>query len=600
MRTPVIAVSAIAVLAALGFGGIYVYEKQVAAGIEAVLKKNNMTIGSARYSLFKNTAEITGLEYKFTNPARTVTVEKVLLTKPNLKLDDAFKGARSTQPVALFEKLEGWGVKTVLSDKAVVAYEYGYTETAAVIPGKLPVDKSLETALIAAFAGEPRELMPVFSAFVFGGSGIRKLTGQGEGADIVLTEAVMGNISDGIVSSLDVTGLSGKVPGQDGGSFSIGRLKISQMDLVKSQTGLALGGFQLEKLAVDGTDGVKVGLGGAELIKPLPLDFAEVEASQGKALGKWGFDKIGVSGVTVEVPKDGVKFSFGNFSVDGFASHKIRSIRFGGLKGEVKEAKATFGLDAFEADDIDMTRLITLGEPRGNQARRGRLAGFIVDAPDHAQVSLKELTSETTKFEDGLPVAGVSRISEFALDNAQDSGLKMVLDGLGYKRLSFDMDIDYTLKLTDGLFDLKTFSIIGKDMGKLVLSGQIAGMDKETILSGNPFQMLESLMLDKLTLRYDDQSLINRAYSFAAAQQGGRPEMMKMMAQTVLDQQIADYEDYPAVVEALKAVKLFANDPRNLTLTLTPDEPLGYEDFLDEEDPAAMAELLGLKVVANQ
>jgi hypothetical protein len=137
-------------------------------------------------------------------------------------------------------------------------------------------------------------------------------------------------------------------------------------------------------------------------------------------------------------------------------------------------------------------------------------------------------------------------------------------------------------------------------MGKLVLSGQIAGMDKETILSGNPFQMLESLMLDKLTLRYDDQSLINRAYTFAAAQQGGRPEMMKMMAQTVLDQQIADYEDYPAVVEALKAVKLFANDPRNLTLTLTPDEPLGYEDFLDEEDPAAMAELLGLKVVANQ
>lgn len=601
MKKALIAVSAIAVLAGIGFGGMMVFERQVAGAVAAELQRNGATVETVRYSLLRDQIDLTGITFQSKDtPATKVTVERMLGSKINRTLLADYKAAgRKDGLIPVAQKLESWGVAAQQAEQTF-RYAYGSTEALAVNPAHLPEGIALEEVLLRTYTGTPEQYAAVAKGVAMEAAAIDRIEVALGKDQFSMGRFEIDRIAQGVAGTVTVRDMKGTVNPDKKTNFTLASVSAKGLDLASLEKTLSLTDLSLAKLEMAGPEGEKIAMDSLQLAQPGKLTYGEVESSDGKALLNWSFAKFALTGLAVNVPQENVSVTFDNFSIDGYGEQKIKAIRLAKLGVEVPKDGVKFGLDAFEADEIDFVEIVKTGNPQGAHARKGRVAGMVLDMADKGQILLSELTSETSRVEQGLPTAGMAKITGFALDKIADPEVKAALGSFGYERLSFDLDMAYDWKLASGEFTLGKFRLSGKDAGALDLSMVLQGLDRETATSANPFLLMQGVMLDKFSLTYEDASLVDRAFKAAAAEQGGDAEMMRVMALTVIDQQAMEMDDSPVAVEALKAVRAFVEKPKNLSLTLSPSEPVGYMDLMDDEDPAAMARLLGLKIQANR
>jgi hypothetical protein len=601
MKKLLIAVSAIAVIAAAGYGGLVLAEKKIADAVIAGMNEGGtaVTVKSATYSLLSGRLELTDLvaidkvkaDRKF---AASLLVAEGVNRDAGSLIARGLKGeVADTLPVSLVKKLDITGLRwsdgadSVTADRMIGS---GIT----VAPGKLPRVASISEAFaqptvseaLAAFGAERIETAKGVSNFQ---------------SDVIETEKmVIEGLSGGIARQF--TGQNNSfVSGHQKGSGKLASFSMEEADVAAVYANrLVVKSIIWENADFIGAKGEKVAFGRVALINPKPIDFGALETAPDSVMATWSVGNVSFRDLKVTVPEEQTDVTLGLFEIDKLGDGKLGSAKLSGLKVDVKKNGGSFGLGEIAVSDVDYSALVA-GNVSGLMIKKVNLSDLVVDVPNSAKVTLASATTEYTRFEQSLPAAGVSSFNGLAISEIRDPEGREAFQKLGYDGASFDMEMRFDWKSDTGAFALETFKITGKDMGVFSLAFVLGGLDYDTAASGNAFALLDTLRIESLDVRYDDNSLVGRLMKAAAAEQGGDPEMIRAMMLTMLDEQRRQVSKNPIAVDAIKGLKSFVEQPKNISLTLRPNEPVGYEDFMDEDqDPAALARLLGVKVEANK
>lgn len=328
-----------------------------------------------------------------------------------------------------------------------------------------------------------------------------------------------------------------------------------------------------------------------------------------------GVELIGVSnqniaGVTLKSlaldminPKSNtnVKASLANFEVRGLNlallsqaaganpmlgnSPKILS----GLKGGSRQDDpANPGYDTIRLDDLDM-----------------KVAG--------AEIKMAKFTSDVKRDKKGRTVkisVAPYKASVNVSDGELGEKLGTQLARLGFESLEFegqseqkyDPDSD-VMTLVKGknyyqLADGFRLDLSGKYEGTKALAAIAEEASGDDIDTSQVLEKLDSVVLHNITIALDDDGIVDRAFSAYAAQSGQDPEELRaqisgMMAMAPM-MAGGSGVDTALVTEAASALASFITDPKTLTITLNPKEPLAASILEDMSDPSSLTkELLG-------
>ncbi|MFD2264382.1 hypothetical protein ACFSM5_15870 [Lacibacterium aquatile] len=598
MKKPLIAVSAIALLAAAGYGGLVFAEKKIAEAVVAGMNEGGttVTVKAARYSLLNGRLELEDVvatdkvqaDRKF---AAALLVAEGANRDAGGLVARGLKGeAADTLPVQLVKKLDVTGVRWSDGEKSVVVERLSGANL-SVVPGKLPRAASLAEAFtkpslaltMAAFGADRLEFI--------------KATGTFKNETVTTDTTLIETLAGGVAETLETRSNVWTGPEATG---KLAKSRATGIDLA----GLAADRLSAKTLSIEGGDfagkkGEKIAFGAITLTDPKPLDFGALDTAPEAVAATWSVGNLAVKDLAVTVPEEQTDISLGLFELDKFGEGKLASAKLAGLKVDVKKTSTKIALGEVAVETLDYTALLA-GNPTGLVVKKVSLDAFEVDVAEAGKLALGKAVTEYTRFEQSLPAAGYSTMTGLTISDIRDPEGREAFKKLGYEGLSFDGEMRFDWKAESGAFVLETFKLTGKDMGALNLAMTLGGLDYETAVSGDPFAFLETMRLESLDLRYDDESLFGRVLKLVAAEQGARPEDIRDMALTILDEQRRQVSKNPIAVDAIKGLKTFVEKPKNLTFSLRPNEPVGYEDLMDEEEPAAVARLLGVKVEANK
>jgi hypothetical protein len=210
--------------------------------------------------------------------------------------------------------------------------------------------------------------------------------------------------------------------------------------------------------------------------------------------------------------------------------------------------------------------------------------------------------------------AKVSNIAvpEAALALLDQGGM---LKQLGYTSLNFDLATMGDMKVADDKvsygFD---FSISGRDMAKLSLGAGFAEiplavyaqlMKAQTEGKAPDYPALlaqmQQVLLNGASLRFEDQSLVNRLLPVAAAMNGMDETTLKASIGPMVQLALVQFQNEAFTKQAMEAVNAFFAAPKSITLTVKPAPALTVAEIsaMDPNKPGEAITRLGVSVTAN-
>lgn len=170
------------------------------------------------------------------------------------------------------------------------------------------------------------------------------------------------------------------------------------------------------------------------------------------------------------------------------------------------------------------------------------------------------------------------------------------LTALGYTGpLSCDMGIDYDYAKDRRELALNAVTLSIKDVCALRLSLTLGNLDFDPNQAANLLFTYPNILLTRAELVYTDASLMDRVLKQEAAKKGVDVATLK---KTMIDdaETAVQKAQSPSSVEIAAALKQFIENPRQLSISLTPARPVPLGDIGRAGSPDAVAKLLGLQV----
>lgn len=162
---------------------------------------------------------------------------------------------------------------------------------------------------------------------------------------------------------------------------------------------------------------------------------------------------------------------------------------------------------------------------------------------------------------------------------------------LGYTDLSSNLYLDYALAEQVGYWSLSWET---ETAFELALDIELHNLDLS-----NPEELdlasAAALAIGPITLDYTDDSLINRIYEYAAAEQGTDVEAIKDTLQESL--RLAG-SSYPGFEDAIASLSQFIDNPSRLTIVVEPPEPVNVMQLVIT-DPNQWPDLLNMQVTTR-
>ena len=242
-------------------------------------------------------------------------------------------------------------------------------------------------------------------------------------------------------------------------------------------------------------------------------------------------------------------------------------------------------------------------------------------------MTISGMKAITEKAVDGNEFSTEMSVSEMTIDLSQlkDTKAKAQMQALGLEKLSTEIRLVGSFNLDTGRMELSEYSFDTANVGKLGMTVAIDGYDmallrkvRETTLEANKagkndpeaqkaaaaklMSILSELKLAGATLSFDDQSIVGKVLDMQAAATGSTREELVQMAPVMAMgmTQALDNPEFSAMVS--EALARFAGDPKSLTITLAPAEPVAFAQIVGTaiSGPPALIGLLGVSVKANE
>lgn len=169
---------------------------------------------------------------------------------------------------------------------------------------------------------------------------------------------------------------------------------------------------------------------------------------------------------------------------------------------------------------------------------------------------------------------------------------------LGYAGpLTCDLSIDYTFDKKQRQLAMNTVFLSVKDVGAVRLGFTIDNTDFDIneVASGQ-LMLNPRVRLQGAELVYTDASLMEHVLKREAAKKGVAVASIQKIIADDIDTDVAlQRELNPPLVGVLTALRQFVENPRQITLSITPAAPVSLQEIGGAGTPAAMVKLLNLQ-----
>jgi len=452
------------------------------------------------------------------------------------------------------------------------------------------------------------------------------------------------------------------VPGDDGdendgAGILIGTLELDGLDMVDGQASFAKMSMDNIRLVPNDPEDAEEGeltVANIEVLNPSPALAAWVASLTGNGApadfptgADLAFDAVSLSDMAFNLDdgSDTVALNLSGIQMAGASETGIGLARIEGItldaatKGEdpVNLRVGSFAMtgigekvmDAFEAglesgmsgDDPDPSMLMEAIyanplEPGYDSIELDDIA-FEMGGVNFA---LPSMVSSIERNGDGVAVGSVTPPFSATLSADPEAGksgnrLATELSKLGYEeivlkaagRTRIDTQTDTVIyKAAENYYELQDGFILrfGADMsGISEYTRKLAAMDLDDP-NPDPAMLQDAaseLQFSSLTIQFEDNSIVDKAFSYFATQSGEDPAAVRQQITNSL--QMAPMMaagagvDMTIVTEFTTAASEFLTEPGTLTISLNPEQPLSMATFENMDDPSMITkEMLGLTV----
>ncbi|PHS40477.1 MAG: hypothetical protein COA91_03550 [Robiginitomaculum sp.] len=372
-------------------------------------------------------------------------------------------------------------------------------------------------------------------------------------------------------------------------------MKIASIALVKPSPALAVGlakSFGGDEDAFENMDGdigfQAISFTGFNLTDD-DVNMSIKSMSMGEAKDKTGV--FSLSGLTLDGKGDGgknIKMSLGSIDVTGANLEKYK-----GLIKAISNSDENGNLN--EAAMADMMKTMNIYDP---DFKTASIQDFDMNVGG-LLVTMKSLTASADKKGGKTTIA--SEMSPLVINppkdnkNADLQQMTETLAALGYESLEFTMagttvmdEKDDTMIGYDTYIEMKDGFRLSYDYD---MSGYKAFMEKMTAMSAQgdaadpmaAMAMMNDLQINKFSISLRDDSIVDRGFKFAAAQQGGTADALKSQAKAMLGfatMAAQDEAQQKLATEMVAALTTLIDNGGTLTIDMNPGSPVNIGEIV--------------------
>lgn len=227
------------------------------------------------------------------------------------------------------------------------------------------------------------------------------------------------------------------------------------------------------------------------------------------------------------------------------------------------------------------------------------------------QLTIGSISLEQSDFLGNLPRTASGSMKRLVLpfSLAQDPDVKAQLDALGYEQLVLSFNYETIWDDKAGISDLESASITAENMATLNFNARFGGVTEDLLNKlravTEPADLManvQGMTVNALSLSFDNQSIVDRALDLQAKNAGvERAQLVEQLS--ALLPLLLTVIDNPTFTAALsQAATEFLSDPKRLTITANPDNPVPVSQLIGAGmvAPQTLPDILGVTVEANR
>ncbi|WP_029057212.1 hypothetical protein [Stappia stellulata] len=345
-----------------------------------------------------------------------------------------------------------------------------------------------------------------------------------------------------------------------------------------------------------------------------------------------GYDGVSQSGASVTI--SGLRTAIEEGSAKSRLTIRETTIDDGQLTDDGGLSAATLTMGGVNIEDLDEDEDVTvtaesivisdpvLASPAEVKASNGadaiaptysraELTNIVIDAADEGRVPVSRIVAVIDEMDGSLPTSGSLSVEgiEIAADSLDDDE-REVLSDLGYESLTLSFQMDADWKPDTGKLAIDRLTLSGENAGTVNAALRISGLTREVLeqldaAQDNPEQamgLMQGLLVESVTLRIDNDSLVDRVLENQAKEAGSTREAFVEQLTGALPFMLSMLNNAEFQAKVAGAATAFLQDPQSLSATATPAAPVPFAQILGTAmmAPQSLPDILGVTITANE
>jgi hypothetical protein len=148
---------------------------------------------------------------------------------------------------------------------------------------------------------------------------------------------------------------------------------------------------------------------------------------------------------------------------------------------------------------------------------------------------------------------------------------------------------------------LRNFAMDAPEVGKFSLAGTFSGVKASELADNASPDALANGKLENLTIRFDNAGVVERALDMQAKMMGASREDIVAQLNGALPFMLNAINNPPFQEKVAKAAQAFLTDPKSLTITVSPAQPVAFQEIMGSamSAPQSLPDMLAIDVTAN-
>lgn len=265
--------------------------------------------------------------------------------------------------------------------------------------------------------------------------------------------------------------------------------------------------------------------------------------------------------------------------------------------------------DSISVASVELTSPVFTGKETGNRVDAVSVEGISVSQPGKAPVVIDSANLDLSDYANDVPHAIDVSVEGINVDPAAvDEGGQFAsqLKAMGYDKLTLGFYGSGSLDEATGDLVVNEITVDGTDLGTVTLAGTFGGLTADLIKDmkqPSPSQdAFGKVTLKQASVYYGDASLAGRIIAQQAKQMGQEPAAFVGQITGALPLLLSAVGNQPFQDKLAQGLTTFLKDPKNLTITAKPANPIALMELFSTSQtaPQTLPDVLKADVIANQ